>query len=181
MNPTAALPVLIPAAFIGFGLLRRFQRLVQPQPLDARGNRRLIIRPIILTVMALFILAMPHPASGYLAALLGAAAGAGLAYWSSGHTRFEYGPDGQATRYLPNVWIGGGVFALFALRLLWRMWPFFSGQVNFDAPLSTVAGAGAAAPDMGQFVGSSPLTTGLFLLFVAYSLLVLGRSKGQRV
>ncbi|GAA5534456.1 hypothetical protein [Deinococcus aluminii] len=159
---TAAHPALLPSllglALLGLVLLRRFQRLATPQPLDERGRRRLARRPVLLLLLAGLLLLAPHSLTGYGAALLGALVGAGLAFWSAHHTRFDFGADGQATRYVPNIWIGGGVFLLFVLRLLWRLWPLLSGQMQ----------PGTAGFDPASFAGSSPLTTALFLVFVAY-------------
>lgn len=154
------LTAVLPLGFMGFMLLRRYQRLTGPQPLDARGRRRLVVRPVILGVLALLVLALPHPLVGYLAALAGAGLGAGLALWSVRHTRFEAGPDGQLIRYVPNFWIGAGVFGLFVLRLVWRLWPLLGGE----------GWAAGSAPDVGGLTGASPLTLGLFLLFAAYQM-----------
>ncbi|EYB69520.1 hypothetical protein DEIPH_ctg004orf0023 [Deinococcus phoenicis] len=175
---TAAHPALVPSllglTFMGLTLLRRFQRFATPQALDGRGRLRLSRRPVILLVLAGLVLLAPHTLAGYGAALLGAVSGAGLALWSAHHTRFEYGADGSATRYVPNAWIGGGVFLLFVLRLLWRLWPFLTGQVQ-----------GAPGFDPAGFAGGSPLTTGLFLVFVAYqtaySWLVLRAARKPRL
>ncbi|SMB88783.1 hypothetical protein [Deinococcus hopiensis] len=177
---TAAHPALasslVALACMALMMLRRFQRFATPQPLDARGQRRLARRPLILLVIGALVLLSAHSLAGSGAALLGALVGAGLASWSARHTRFEYGPDGHATRYLPNVWIGGGVFALFVARLLWRPWPLPIGGM----PATT----GGEQFDPSTFVGRSPFTTGLFLVFVAYqivyALLVLRASRGGR-
>lgn len=174
----AGLGLLIPAGLVAFMLLRRFQRFTTAQPLDARGRRRLMIRPIILAALALLVLFAPHSALGYVAALLGAVVGAGLAYWSAHNTRYEYGPDGQATRYVPNVWIGGGVFVLFLLRLISKLWPLLTGH----SQMTTAASGGF---DPAQFAGASPLTTALFWVFVAYqiayALLVLRAARPHQV
>lgn len=156
----ALLPSLLGLALAGLLMLRRFQRLATPQPLDERGRRRLVRRPIILLVLAGVVLLVPHSLAAYGAALLGALFGTGLAFWSAHHTRFEYA-DGQATRYIPNVWIGGGVFLLFVLRLLWRLWPLVTGQVS---------AAGAQGLDPAAFAGGNPLTVALFVVFVAYQM-----------
>ncbi|BDP42669.1 hypothetical protein DAETH_26380 [Deinococcus aetherius] len=169
---TAAHPTLLPSlltlAVLALMLLRRFQRLAGPQALDERGRRRLTRRPVLLLILAGLVLLAPHGLAGYGAALLGAVVGAGLARWSARHTRFEYGADGHATRYVPNVWIGGGVFLLFVLRLLWRLWPFIAGQALMQAD------AGAQGFDSSAFVSNSPLTTGLFVVFVAYQVVYAG-------
>lgn len=159
------------AALIGFMLWRRFQRLAGPQLLSARGRRRLIIRSAILGVLAVALLLLAHGPLGYIADGLGLAAGTLLAGWSLRHTRFERGPDGQATRYVPNAWIGGAIFALFALRLLWRLWPALDGQMQ---------GASSGFPTS---LSSSPWTGALFMLFagyqIVYQLLVLRQARPQ--
>lgn len=100
-----------------------------------------------------------------------------MAYWSAHHTRYDFGPDGKATRYQPNVWIGAGVFGLFVLRLLWKLWSLLSGQADWAAQ-------GSQGFDPSALAGSSPLTTALFALFaayqIAYALLVLRAAKGQQ-
>lgn len=165
------LTTVLPLGFMGFMLLRRYRRFTGPQLLDTRGRRRLLVRPVILGVLALLVLALPHPLVGYLAALAGAVLGTGLAFWSVRHTRFEAGPDGQLTQYIPNFWIGAGVFGLFVLRLVWRLWPLLGGT----------GWAAGATPAAGGLTGASPLTLGLFLLFaayqVAYALLLLRAAR----
>ncbi|WP_019587154.1 hypothetical protein [Deinococcus apachensis] len=160
---TAAHPTLLPSLLtlgvLVLMLLRRFQRLAGPQSLDAPGRRRLVVRPALLLLITVLVLLAPHTLAGYGAAALGALVGAGLALWSARHTRFDWGADGHATRYVPNVWIGGGVFLLFVLRLLWRLGPFLTGQVQTT---------GTQGFDPSAFVSSSPLTVGLFLVFAAY-------------
>lgn len=186
ISAASGLSMLVPAAALSFVLLRRYQRLTAPQPLTGRSRRRLIIRPLILGALALLILVAPHAPAAYLLALLGAAVGTGLAYWSAQHTRYEYGPDGKAVRYVPNVWIGGGVFALFALRLVWKLGPVLTSHVQAGAA-AAVDGAGfpAAGFDPAQFAGSSPLTLGFFLVFAAYqivySLLIVRASMNHKV
>lgn len=155
----ALLPSLLTLGVLLLMLLRRFQRLAGPQPLDEWGRRRLVVRPVVLLLITGLVLLAPHSLMGYGSGVLGALVGVGLALWSARHTRFDRGADGHATRYVPNVWIGGGVFLLFVLRLLWRLWPFLTGQVQ---------ATGTQGFDPSAFVSSSPLTVGLFLVFVAY-------------
>ena len=87
MTTLSATPLtaVLPLGFMGL-LLRRYQRLTGPQLLDTRGRRRLVVRPVILGVLALLVLALPHPLVGYLAALAGAGLGSGLALWAVRHT-----------------------------------------------------------------------------------------------
>lgn len=159
------------AVLIGFVLWRRFQRLAGPQRLDARGRRRLVTNSLILGGIALLLLLTAHGLPGYGADGLGLAAGALLAGWSLRHTRFERDPDGHVTRYLPNAWIGGAVFGLFALRLLWRLLPVLDGQAN-HAPASLQASFGGSA-----------WTGALFMLFagyqIVYQLLVLRQARPE--
>lgn len=170
----AALPTLMPLGFLAYMLVRRFQRLATPQPLQGKAQRRLLVRPLVLTVVVLGVLAAPHTLGSYASAVLGALLGLGVALYSVRHTRFDYDAYGVAVRYIPNAWIGGGLFALFMGRLLVKLWPMLTG--GFPQHLS-------AQPhlDPTTFIGHSPLTTGLFTLFAAYqvvySLLVLRRAQ----
>ncbi|WP_272976888.1 hypothetical protein [Deinococcus geothermalis] len=175
-TPPALLPPLLGLALTGLVLLRRFQRLATPQPLDEQGRHRLVRRSVFLLMLAGLVLLVPHSLADYGAALLGILGGTALAFWSAQHTHFDSGTDGQATRFVPNVWIGGGVFLLFVLRLLWRLWPFLTGLVP---------PAGTAGFDPAAFAGKSPLTLALFLVFVTYQVvyawLVLRVARSSRL
>ena len=155
----ALLPSLLTLAVPMLMLLRRFQRLAGPQTLDTRGRRRLVLRAALLLLATGLIVPTRYSPAAQPAVALGTLVGAGLALWSARHTHFDRGADGHTTRYVPNVWIGGGVFLLFVLRLLWRLQPLLTGQGQT---------AGTQGFDPSAFVSSSPLTAGLFLVFAAY-------------
>ncbi|AWN24381.1 hypothetical protein DKM44_00430 [Deinococcus irradiatisoli] len=137
-------------------LLRRFQRLAGAQRLDAGRRRSLVIRSGLLAL--LLIVVAPHSAVGGAAGLGGLLIGAGLALWSLRHTRFERDAAGQVVRYLPNVWIGGAVFALFVLRLLWRLLPLLN-SVSAQSPA-----------DVRSLMSGNPLTFALLAVFAAYQI-----------
>ena len=159
MTAPHLLTTLVVAALVAWALFRRFRRLTGPQPLDARGRRRLVVQAAILVLLGVASLLVPHGQStlwGYAADAAGLLLGAGLARWSLTHTTFERDPLGEAVRYVPNVWIGGVVFGLFVVRLLTRLLPVLSG------------GASATPADPGGLTSGSPLTLGLLMLFVGY-------------
>ena len=172
-------PVLGGGLLIAWMLVRRWRFTVGAQLLDARGRRRLSTRSMILGALLLLTLAAPHTLMSYGAGAVGALLGAGLAWWSLHHTRFERDAAGAAVRYVPNVWIGGAVFALFVARLLWRVVPVVLGS---GAQFKSSAGG---PPDLSTFTSGSPLTFALFAVFVAYQTLysfgVLRRAKGATV
>jgi len=175
-------PVLGGGLLIAWMLIRRLRFTVGAQPLDARGRRRLKTRSVILGVVLLLTLLTPHTLMSYGAGVVGALIGAGLAYWSLHHTRFERDAAGAAVRYVPNVWIGSAVFVLFVARLLWRVVPIVLG--------GQLSNTGANSFDSGQFGAStftsgSPLTFALFAVFIAYQIVysfgVLRRARGATV
>ncbi|WP_237724837.1 hypothetical protein [Deinococcus alpinitundrae] len=175
-------PVLGGGLLIVWMLIRRLRLSVGAQSLDARGRRRLTTRSVILGAVLLLTLIAPHTLTSYGAGAVGALIGAGLAYWSLHHTRFERGATATAVRYLPNVWIGSAVFALFVVRLLWRMVPMvLGGQLDNTSGNSFDPGQFNAS----TFTSGSPLTFALFTVFVAYQIMysfgVLRRARGATV
>ena len=156
-------PLLGGGLLIVWMLFRRFRGTVGAQLLDARSRRRLNIRSVILGLLLLLTLFAPHTLASYGAGLVGLLIGAGLAYWSLHHTRFERNAAGEVVRYVPNAWIGGAVFVLFIVRLLWRVLPIVLG--------GQTASAGANGQfDYSTFTSGSPLTFALFAVFVAYQI-----------
>ena len=156
-------PLLGGGLLIVWMLFRRFRRTVGAQRLDTRGRRRLNTRSVILGTVLLLTLLAPHTLLSYGAGAVGLLIGAGLALWSLHHTRFDYDAAGEAVRYVPNIWIGGGVFVLFVARLLWRVMTIVMG--------SQIASAGANGSfDYSTFTSGSPLTFALFAIFVAYQI-----------
>lgn len=175
-------PLLGGGLLIVWMLIRRLRFTVGAQLLGVCGRRRLKTRSIILGAVLLLSLIAPHTPTSYGAGVVGALIGAGLAYWALHHTRFERDAAGAAVRYVPNVWIGSAVFALFVARLLWRVVPIVLGGQFYDPSGNSF--------DPGQlgastFTSDSPLTFALFSVFVAYQIMysfgVLRRARGATV
>ncbi|WP_420594991.1 hypothetical protein [Deinococcus sp.] len=160
-------PLLGGGLLIVWMLFRRFRGTVGAQRLDARGRRRLSIRSVILAALLLLTLIAPHTLASYSAGIAGLLIGAGLAYWSLHHTRFEYDAAGEAVRYVPNIWIGGGVFVLFIVRLLWRVLPIILGGQFYNPAGNSFDPSQFNA---STFTSGSPLTYALFAVFVAYQI-----------
>ncbi|GAA4006326.1 hypothetical protein GCM10022631_17150 [Deinococcus rubellus] len=163
-------------------LVRRFRYTVGAQPLDVRGRRRLNTRSIILGVLLLLTLVAPHTLTSYGAGAAGLLIGAGLAWWSLHHTRFNRDAAGAAVGYVPNVWIGSAVFVLFVARLLWRVVPVVLGGQFYNPSGNAFDPSQFNA---STFTSGSPLTFALFAVFVAYQIVysfgVLSRAKGATV
>lgn len=175
-------PLLGGGLLIAWMLVRRFRFTVGAQLLDTRGRRRLNIRAVILGVLLLLTLVAPHTLMSYGAGAAGLLIGAGLAWWSLHHTRFERSATGGAVRYVPNVWIGGAVFVLFVVRLLWRVVPVVLGGQFYNPSGNSFDPSQFNA---STFTSGSPLTFALFTVFVAYQIAysfgVLRRAKGATV
>lgn len=161
-------PILGGGLLMVWVLIRRFRYTVGPQPLDAGGRRRLLIRSLlILGILLIATSLVSHTPLSYGAGMAGLLIGAGLAYWSLHHTRFEQGEAGEAVRYLPNVWIGSAVFGLFVLRLLWRVVPIVLGHQFYN---SAGTSFDPSQFNASSFTSGSPLTYALFAVFIAYQI-----------
>ena len=109
--------VLLPlAALILYRLYRRHRRNIGPQEVTPL---RMGLRVALLGALAVFILFVPLGLHAHLGLLAGVAAGAGLGLLSLSHTRFE--TRGTKHYYIPNVYIGLAVSALFVVRIVYRI------------------------------------------------------------
>lgn len=115
---------LLPAILIplfAWRVYRRFKRNVGQQPLRPR---RLISGIVVFGLLSLAVIgstyAAPHILGGYVGGL---AAGCALAFVSLRLTRFETNLNGHF--YTPNTYIGIGLSALLAGRILYRFGTIF--------------------------------------------------------
>ena len=113
-----ALPLAAVTVLLMFSLWRRARRLIGRQPVRPK---RMVLRLVLLCAVAAVVLPasiarFPPLADGVA---IGVAVGFALALLSLRLTRFEFGPQGPT--YIPNLYIGLGLSALFAARLVYRM------------------------------------------------------------
>ena len=113
--PIHGLALLPFAALILYSLYRRYRRHVGPQEVKPL---RMGLRALLLGALALFILVLPRSTQLHLGLIGGIIGGAALGLFSLRHTRFE--TRGAKHYYIPNIYIGLAVSAMFALRLLYR-------------------------------------------------------------
>ena len=113
--PIHGLALLPFAALILYSLYRRYRSHVGPQEVKPR---RMSLRVLLLGGLAVFLLVTPLGLSPHLELLGGIAAGLALGLLSLHHTRFET----RATKhyYIPNIYIGLAVSALFMVRIVYR-------------------------------------------------------------
>jgi hypothetical protein len=125
------------AALLMFSLYRRYRSHVGPQLVKPR---RMVLRVVLFGVFGLVFAASPMSLQARLVMVAGLAAGAALGWLSLRHTRFET----RAARhyYIPNIYIGMAVSALFVLRIVWRMaviYPQIQQQQQAGGPLAALA------------------------------------------
>ena len=108
--------ILLPiAALILYRLYRRYRRNIGPQEVTPL---RMSLRVALLGGVAVFMLTLPLGLHSHLGLLAGIAAGAGLGLLSLSHTRFE--TCAAKHYYIPNIYIGLAVSALFMVRIVYR-------------------------------------------------------------
>jgi hypothetical protein len=149
------------AALVLFIIYRRFRRTFGRQPLRPR---RMIVRMLILSVIAVLLLPAAWRSSASASAMGAALAlGVGLALWGAQHTRFEW--HGGKLHYVPHTYAGMVVSALFLGRLLYR------GLVVLPYSEHAPGGAGlarAAPADALVSLYQNPLTLGVFFVLIGY-------------
>jgi len=130
------------AALLLYRMYRRYRSHIGPQRVQPR-RMSLRVALMVAGAVALFTLSMVPYAQLGLAA--GLAAGAGLAALSLRHTRFEVR---EAQRYyIPNLYIGMAVSALFILRIVYRIvtvYPQLSHLGPGQDPRALLASVGQA-------------------------------------
>lgn len=157
MNPSISLVIVV--LLVLFMLFRRVRSLtsrqkIRPTPMLLRMGVFLVLGVLVL----IFALAQPLILGG---AALGLALGAGLAWLGLRLTRIDTLADG--VYYTPNKYIGLGVFALFLLRIIYRL----AVVAPTSGPLPARSGAGAVNYILTQY-SSDPLTTGVYFLLIGY-------------
>lgn len=153
---SGALGVAAVAVLIVFGIYRRLRRTIGRQPIQPG---RFLFRAGLFAVIGALILvpvaAKPLDLGG---AAAGLAVGAALAFLGIRHTRFEKTAEGAY--FVPNLYIGLLVFALFIGRLAYRLFGIYSH--------GGFSGSGAAASGMSFQNVHDPITLGLLLVFFSY-------------
>lgn len=134
LHGVALLPV---AALLLYSLYRRYRRHVGPQEVTPL---RMGLRALLLCGLAVFILVLPRSTLLHLGLIGGIATGIALGLFSLLHTRFE--TRGAKHYYIPNIYIGLAVSALFALRLIYRFAVLY--------PQMQQAGGGFHLPNPGD-------------------------------
>jgi hypothetical protein len=155
---TSLTPVILVLVVL-FVLFRRVRSLITRQKI--RPTAMLVRMGIFLVLGGLvlgFALAQPLILGS---AVVGLALGAGVAWVGLRLTRIETLPDG--VYYTPNKYIGLGVFALFLLRLVYRLAVVVTTEGGFPpqpgtAPLDNV---------LSQY-SSDPLTTAIYFILIGY-------------
>lgn len=159
MQGNGTFTILVVGALLLFVIFRRARTLLTRQKIRPTW---LALRLAIFAVLGLIILILTlnNPPS-LIGDLAGLAAGAGVAWVGLRLTTFERLPDGLY--FTPNRYIGLGVFALFLIRLFYR--------IIVDAgTLSALSGPrtlGGTANPFDQFT-RDPLTTAVYFLLVGY-------------
>lgn len=153
----ALLPII---ALVLFSLYRRYRSHVGPQLVTPR---RMMLRVVLFGVAAVFILAAPMSLQLRLEMAAGMAAGAALGLLSLHHTRFE---TREAKHYyIPNIYIGLAVSALFMVRIAYRFMVLYP-QMQQAGGVAAMAGAGGP---LAAFGGSkSALTLILLGVVIGY-------------
>ncbi|HZR34707.1 MAG TPA: hypothetical protein VFA75_04980 [Nevskia sp.] len=133
--------------FICWRLYRRYRSHIGPQKVRPL---RMSLRVTVFSVFAVLILASPIGLLGREIVAMAIALGAMLGWISLSQTHFE-NRDGRRW-YTPNIYIGLGVTALLAARVIYRL------AVIYPQLRSGAAPAGAQGP-LGPFGGSQSLPT----------------------
>jgi len=147
------------AAVVLLVLYRRFRRNFGRQRLRQKS---MILRMVIFGIFCLVLLLSPYGSvKGFVAALLGALLGLGLAVYAIAHTKFEATSEGRF--YTPNGYIGMTVTALFIGRVIYRF------IVVYPMLHSTVQHRNQQM-QMNPFAGyqHNPLTLGIYFLLAGY-------------
>jgi hypothetical protein len=147
--------ILLPiAALIIYRLYRRYRSHIGPQKVQPR---RMTVRIVILGLAAALLLASPVGNNARLEMLAAILLGTGLAWYSLRLTTFQRSDTERY--YIPNLYMGLAVTALFVLRLVYR----------FATVIPQMQQAGAAPPPAFPLAaGYTPLTLATFGLVLGY-------------
>jgi hypothetical protein len=159
MQGNGTITILIVGALILFALFRRARGLLTRQ--KVRPNTMALRMGIFAVLGAAILLLTLTNAPILLGDLIGLALGAGLAWVGLRLTTFDRQPDGLY--YTPNKYIGIGVFALFAIRLIYKL----GGGLSAAGTLAGTSPRGASLNALSQF-SSDPLTTAVYFLLIGY-------------
>ena len=159
MQGNGTVTILIVGALILFVLFRRARGLLTRQKI--RPDAMALRLGIFAVLGAAIILLTLNNAPSLIGDLVGLAVGAAVAWVGLRLTTFDRQPDGLY--YTPNKYIGIGVFALFALRLVYKLVVGLSAAETLAS--TTPRGAGLSA--LSQ-LSSDPLTTAVYFLLVGY-------------
>jgi hypothetical protein len=159
MQGNGIFAIVIIAAVLIVVIVRRGRSLFTRQKIH---QSLLAIRLSIFAILGAAILFVTlSNAPSLLSDLVGLAVGAGIAGVGLRLTTFERRPDGLY--YTPNKYIGAGVFALFLLRLVYKIVTGLSA----GGALSGAYTPGAGTNLLSQITGD-PLTTAVYFLLIGY-------------
>jgi len=159
MQGNGTFTILIVGAVLLFVIFRRARTLFTRQKIRPDWLAlRLALFAVLGAVILIATLGDPVSLSGDLAGLL---AGAAVAWLGLRLTVFERQPDGLY--YTQNRYIGLAVFAIFLIRLLYRL----GTGLGTAGTLARPASGGASAAVFAQFT-SDPLTTAVYFLLIGY-------------
>ena len=161
------------ALLVLFVIYRRFRRSFGQQPLRPL---RMQVRIVVLLVIGCLLLPAALRSAAFMSAVLaGIAAGAALAVYGAGRTRFLR-LSGQLY-YVPHTYTGIAVSFLFLGRLVYRLTQVSGNLHATHAATADSANQAFAPASMLQ----SPLTLGLYCVlmgyYVCYYSMVLWKSK----
>ena len=138
---TQALVLLPLAVLIVFRLYRRYRSHIGPQKVQPR---RMTLRVVILGAVTAGLLFSPVGNNARLEMLAAIVLSGGLAWYSLHLTTFQR--RGAERYYIPNLYIGLAVTALFILRIVYRVFTVYA----------EVQQGGAAASGNAQLVSIGP-------------------------
>jgi hypothetical protein len=157
MSPVTLAIIVVVILFV---LVRRARALISRQKIRPSS---LLTRLAIFAVLGVVVIAVTitHPLT-LLGDLVGLAIGSAVAWYGLRLTVFEQQPDG--TYYTPNMYIGLAVFAVFLIRVGYRLL-----VLTLDTnSLATQSAAGSATNSFSQFSGSDPYTTAAYFILIGY-------------
>ena len=145
--------IMVVVVLISFAVYRRYRRSVGRQRLSPK---RMILRIALLCVAGIFLgAAVVVSPTALVEVLISLALGLAAAYLGLRLTKFESAPDGDF--YTPNTYVSLAVFAVFIVRLVYRL--IFEFQTGPPAQVTD-------NPLVG--FGKNPLVAAPFFLLIGY-------------